>query len=401
MKILVADRLPSTKLAELEEHGFDVVSDPELKDDALTEALAAHRPDVLVVRSTKVREAHLEAGSGLSLVIRAGAGVNTIDVAGASRRGIYVANTPGKNSVAVAELAFAHILSLDRFLVDAATDLRQGRWNKKRYGKATGIKGRTLGLIGLGGIGREMIPRATAFGMRVVAWSRSLTPERASALGVEAAASPLDVARVSDVLSVHVALNDDTRHLVGRSLIDALPDGALVINTSRGGVVDEAALVEAAQERGIRAGLDVFDGEPSGGEGTLDPGIFSLPQIQGTHHTGASTQQAQIAVADEVVHIIRSFAGDGSVPNCVNLAATTPASHLLVVRHEDRVGVLADVLATLRAADINVQEMENQIFAGGEAACARIQLSGAIDEDTLASIRGQQHVLAVTVTTLD
>ena len=139
---------------------------------------------MLVVRSTKVTAAALHSGA-LKLVVRAGAGYNTIDVAAASRRGIYVSNCPGKNSMAVAELAFGLILALDRRIADNVAALRQGQWNKKEFSKARGLFGRTLGLIGLGQIGREMVPRARAFGLRVVAWSRSLTPESARALGVE------------------------------------------------------------------------------------------------------------------------------------------------------------------------------------------------------------------------
>ena len=232
MKVLVADKFPAAGIDALESVGCTVVSDPDLKDDALIAALTDQQPVVLIVRSTQVQQPHLEAASALALLIRAGAGVNTIDVAAASARGVYVANCPGKNSVAVAELAFAHILSLDRRLVDGATDLKNGVWNKKGYQKAEGILGRTLGLLGLGGIGREMIPRAHAFGMEVVAWSRSLTPEHAESLGVTYAETPMDVARRCDVLSIHVALNDQTRGLVDAGLIAALPDGAFVINTS-------------------------------------------------------------------------------------------------------------------------------------------------------------------------
>src|SRR5207245_4539165 len=145
---------------------------------------------------TRVTKPMLEAGH-LSLIIRAGAGYNTIDVEAASERGIAVANCPGKNSVAVAELAFGLILALDRRVVDNATDLTRGIWNKKEYSRARGLLGRTLGLIGVGGIGKEMIPRARAFGMPVVAWSRSLTPEKAQALGIEWKASPAEVAASS------------------------------------------------------------------------------------------------------------------------------------------------------------------------------------------------------------
>ena len=401
MKILVADKFPESGLDALRSLGNAVTCDPGLKDGALAEALADLQPDVLIVRSTKVQVEQLDAAPGLTLVIRAGAGVNTIDVKEASSRGVFVANCPGKNSIAVAELAFAHILSIDRNVVDGAADLRVGKWNKKHYSKAEGIYGRTLGLLGLGQIGREMIPRAHAFGLRVVAWSRSLTDEGAAELGVERARDPVECARESDILSVHVALNDHTRGLVGSEVLDALGPGGVIVNTSRGGVVDEAALGAALAAGRIRAGLDVFEDEPSSGTADLDPGLFGLTGVQGSHHVGASTEQAQAAVADEAVRIVRTFLEEGTVGNCVNLAERTPATHLLSVRHRDRVGVLAGVLNGLRKADINVQEMENVVFLGAEAACARIQVDREPEIHTLDEIRGSsEHILALNITVL-
>ena len=215
------------------------------------------RPDVLVVRSTKVPEAVLAAGA-LKLVVRAGAGYNTIDVAAASRRGIYVSNCPGKNSIAVAELAFGLILALDRQIADNVIALRQGQWNKSGFSKARGLFGRTLGLIGLGQIGREVALRAKAFGLPVVAWSRSLTADAARQLGVQRMDSPVEVAAAADIVSLHVALNAQTRGLIDAAFFAAMRPGAYFINTSRAEVVDQAALARAVEEKGIRAGLDVF-----------------------------------------------------------------------------------------------------------------------------------------------
>lgn len=401
MKVLVADKFPASGAEALRELGCTVHVDPELGGESLVEALAAENPDVLVVRSTRVEAEHLDAASDLGLVVRAGAGTNTIDVDGASARGIYVANCPGKNSIAVAELAFAHILALDRRLVDGALELRQGRWNKKEFQQARGLYGQRLGLLGLGQIAREMIPRARAFGLEVAAWSRSLTRTEAEELEIGYAETPVELARTSDILSVHLALNDDTRGLVGSEVLAALPEGAMLINTSRGDVVDSAALERAVRERGLRAGLDVFSGEPSAGVGTLDdPGLFALPGVHGTHHIGASTTQAQEAVAAEAVRVIAAFLEEGRVPNCVNLAEKSDATHLLVVRHRDRVGVLAGVLQALRRAGINVQEMDNVLFGGGEAAVAHIQLAAAPGSDLLDEIRAGDDVLGVAVASL-
>src|SRR6202158_4401736 len=221
MHVLIADKFEQSGRDGLQAMGCEISFQPDLKDDALVEAIVKEQPDVLVVRGTKVTETMLAAGP-LKLIVRAGAGYNTIDVPAASRRGIYVSNCPGKNSIAVAELAFALILALDRRVADNVIALRAGQWNKREFSKARGLFGRTLGLVGLGKIGQEMIPRAKAFGMPVVAWSRSLTNEKAAELGVQRMATPLDVARGADIVSVHVALKPDTRMLIGPDFLKAM-----------------------------------------------------------------------------------------------------------------------------------------------------------------------------------
>jgi D-3-phosphoglycerate dehydrogenase len=386
MKVLIADKFPETGRAELVQAGCEVVYDHDLKDAALTEAIRAHLPDVLVVRSTTVTKEMIEAGS-LSLILRAGAGYNTIDVQTASARGVYVSNCPGKNSIAVAELAFGLILALDRRIPAGALDLKEGRWNKKEYSKARGLYGRTLGLIGLGKIGQEMIQRARAFGMPAVAWSRSLTPERADELNVEMKNSVQEVAAASDVVSIHVALNGETRNLIDSRFFEAMKPGSLFINTSRAEVVDQESLTRAVRERGVRAGLDVFAGEPAGSAGTVEDPIFKLEGVIGTHHIGASTDQAQEAISEETVRIILEYVKSGRPPNVVNLTKKSPATHALVVRHFDRVGVLADIFNQLKSAGINVQETENIVFDGALAAMARINVDQPPSDALLESIR--------------
>ncbi|HYX30066.1 MAG TPA: 3-phosphoglycerate dehydrogenase family protein [Pyrinomonadaceae bacterium] len=387
MKILIADKFEQSGRDGLQALGAEISFQPDLKDDALVAAIGNAQPDVLIVRGTKVTEPMLAAGP-LKLVVRAGAGYNTIDVAAASRRGIYVANCPGKNSIAVAELAFALMLALDRRIADNVIALRAGEWNKKEFSKARGIFGRTIGLVGLGKIGQEMIPRAKAFGLNVVAWSRSLTDAKAEALGIERKATPLEVARAADIVSVHVALKPDTKGMIDAVFFAAMKDGAYFINTSRGDVVDQAALVEAIHAKGIRAGLDVFEVEPTSGVAEFEDAIARESSVYGTHHIGASTDQAQEAVAAETVRIIKTFKETGQVPNVVNLAAHTPATHRLVVRHRDRPGVLAQVLDQIKAEQINVQEMENIIFDGAEAAVARINLDRAPSTSILDRLSG-------------
>jgi len=386
MHVLIADKFEQSGQDGLKSSGCQVTYQPGLKDDALAEAVARLRPDVLVVRSTKVTEAILAAGA-LKLVVRAGAGYNTIDVAAASRRGIYVSNCPGKNSAAVAELAFALILALDRRIADNVAALRQGQWNKAEFSNARGLLGRTLGLIGVGRIGREMISRAKAFGMPVVAWSRSLTPEAARDLRVERCESAVEVARGADIVSVHVAANTQTRGLIDANFFDSMRPGAYFINTSRADLVDQVALSWAVRSNGVRAGLDVFANEPSGGAGDFADDIVKLPGIIGTHHIGASTDQAQEAIAAETVRIVKTFQETGKVPNVVNIAKATPATCALVVRHLDRPGVLASVLDLISAARINVQEMDNIVFDGAQAAVAHINLETPPESDLLDRIK--------------
>jgi D-3-phosphoglycerate dehydrogenase len=322
-------------------------------------------------------------------VVRAGAGYNTIDVASASRRGIYVSNCPGKNSIAVAELAFALILALDRRVADNVITLRRGEWNKKEFSKARGLFGRTLGLVGVGKIGQEMIPRARAFGMPVIAWSRSLTPERAAELGIDYRNDPLDVAREADVVSVHVALNPSTRGFIGKEFFSVMREGAYFVNTARGEVVEQSALIAAMKERGLRVGLDVYATEPTSAQADFTDPIREEKGLYGTHHIGASTDQAQEAIATETVRIVQEFKETGKVPNVVNLARQTPATHRLVVRHLDRPGVLAAVLDTIKAEHINVQEMENIVFEGAEAAVARINLDNAPSANLLKGLQAE------------
>ncbi|MBI3892187.1 MAG: hydroxyacid dehydrogenase [Candidatus Wallbacteria bacterium] len=397
MKILVADKYPKSGIESLGSLGFEVVYEPDAKGDALVQLLASSAADVLVVRSSKVEKAALESGR-LSLVVRAGAGYNTIDVKTASALGIYVSNCPGKNSVAVAELAFGLILALDRRIPENTSELKAGSWNKKEYSKARGVAGRTLGLIGVGSIGKEMIPRAKAFSLSVLARSRSLTAQKAEQLGIEYAASPEVVAAEADILSVHVALNADTRGLIGEKIFAALKPGSCFINTSRAEVVDQAALERAMKQKQIRAGLDVFAGEPEGGTASFKTPLADLPGFCGTHHIGASTDQAQDAISEEVTRIVRTFHETGRVPNVVNLCRRSPAKSILVIRHLDRVGVLAHVLNELKGQGINVQEMENIVFEGAQAAIARIHLDRDPPPENLEALRkSNENVLTVTL----
>jgi D-3-phosphoglycerate dehydrogenase len=369
--VLIADKLASSVVDRLSALVAEVRNEPNLSADDLRGALKG--VDILIVRSTKVTFAALEAADTLSLIIRAGAGVNTIDVAAASARGIQVANCPGVNAAAVAELAIGLLIAADRRIVDACADLRQGRWRKAAYGSGYGLKGRTLGLLGYGSIGKAVGAAAQGLGMRVMAWSRSLTDAAAESYGIDRAVDPIELAASSDAVSIHIAYVPETRHLVNQQFLSAMRDGSILINTSRGEIVDTAALREALDVKKLRVAADVFEHEPEGGEADFKD-IELASRITATPHIGASTAQTSEAIGAEVVRIVEQFVHSGRSPGTVNICAKSPATFSLVVRHYNRVGVLASVLDALRAENINVEEMENTIFEGGKAALCCLRL---------------------------
>ncbi|MGE0553270.1 MAG: phosphoglycerate dehydrogenase [Gemmatimonadales bacterium] len=394
-RVLIADKFEKVGVDGLKDLGCEVLERPDVKADELPALIEELDPKILIVRSKKVSEAALSAGSRLSLVIRAGAGIDTIDVSAASKLGIFVANCPGKNAVAVAELVMGLLLSCDRRIPDQVAELRAGRWNKAEYTKARGLHGRTLGIIGLGQIGREVARRAQAFGMKVAAWSRQLTIEDAERLNIEYCQTALDVARIADAVSINVAATAETQNLVGREFLATMKPGAYLINTSRGSTVDEEALREAIASKGIRCGLDVFRNEPGASKGAFDSATAKLPGVYGTHHVGASTDQAQVAIAHEVIRIVQHFLDSGFALHCVNRAAKSSATHVLSVRHHNRPGVLAHVFRVLFDAHINVEEVENIAYHGAETAIARIHVSGAPDTGTMAAIgNGNANVIS-------
>jgi D-3-phosphoglycerate dehydrogenase len=387
MRLLIADKLHSRAVEELGTLPLEVVYEPELTKESLERRL--NGVGILVVRSTEVTEAAIDAAKELNLIVRAGASHSTIDVRAASKRGIYVANCPGKNASAVVELAFGLMLALDRRIVDAALSLRSGKWERQEFGKAEGLHGKTLGVAGVGQIGREMALRARAFGLHVVGWSRSLTPTRASELGIGHAASLEELAARSQILSLHLSLHERTRGIVDRRVLAQLPD---------------RALLEAVEKRGLRAGLDVHPDEPRGSRTFPNAAIFrSYPSgglVYGTPHISAATDQAQLSIAAETVRIIRSFLLEATVPNIVNVSSSAAARFQLVIRMLDKVGTFANVLAVLKRHGINVEEVSNTIFEGGVAACAKLRLLTRPTETCLAEIKAFSEVLHVDLVTL-
>jgi D-3-phosphoglycerate dehydrogenase / 2-oxoglutarate reductase len=398
VKILFADAFPNAQIEKLAARGHDCATAPELDAETLPTALGG--VDVLVVRSTRVTEDALAAADRLSLVVRAGAGVNTIDWRAAADRGIYVCNTPGKNAVAVAELTIGLLTALDRRIPDAVADLRDGKWRKKDYAVARGLAGRTLGIVGFGEIGMAVAVRAAAFDMEIVVQEkpgrRSAATELIAELGVRLVPDLPALLGMADAVSLHVPVTDRTRRMVDRGFLSHLRPGAFLINTSRGDIVDEEALLEAIEAKGLRVGLDVFDGEPGAGTADFDSALARHPNVYGTHHIGASTQQAQAAIADEVAAIVDDFAR-GVIRNCVNLRDQAVGTATLAVRHRNVVGVLAGVLGVLRKAGLNVEQMENRVFAGGTAATATIHVAGPLPAQIVAAVADQPDVIGVSV----
>ncbi len=319
MKILIADSFPESYQSELVKNGHQITSNPSLQGDTLTETVGSY--EILIVRSTKVDANTLDAGKSLKLVIRAGAGTNNIDKAHAAENGIRVCNVPGANAMAVAELAIGLIICIDRNIPNNVSDLKNKVWAKKKYSSAQGLYGQKLGLIGLGAIGLAVAERANVFGIQVHAVAKPGRSEdakkRISDIGIRQLESVDELLSTCDIISLHLPVTPETNKMVDKTFLEKMKDGATLINTSRGDLVDEAALIEAMETKGIRAGLDVYDNEPGSGAGRFDSAIASHPGVCGTHHIGASTEQAQMAVAEGVLQVIQSYQ-QGNLRNCVN-----------------------------------------------------------------------------------
>jgi D-3-phosphoglycerate dehydrogenase / 2-oxoglutarate reductase len=395
VKILIADKMSKSALSAFEQLGHAVVSNPNLKAEDLPAAIGD--AEILIVRATKVTAATIEAGKSLALIIRAGAGVNTIDLAKASETGIPVTNCPGKNAEAVAELAIGLLIAADRRIPDATADLRDGKWRKKVYGKATGLKGRTLGILGTGSIGKAVLRRAQALEMNVIAWSRSLTPEKAKVLGVGYCATPADVAKAADAISLHLPAKPATRKMINADFLALMKPGAILVNTARGEIVDWVALKDAIATNKIRVASDVFETEPTGDHDPFTDTALAAAMVACTPHVGASTDQASEAIAAEAVRIVKVFQETGNPPNVVNIRKKTSAIINLVVRHYNKVGVIAGVLNILRGTSINIEEMENRIFEGDSTACCTLKLDQQPSDKVVAQINACENIISATL----
>jgi D-3-phosphoglycerate dehydrogenase len=387
--VLIADKFPEVYIQQLKNADLEVIYSPKLGENDLPEA--AKDVDILVVRSTIVNAETIQKSNKLNLIIRAGAGVNNINIAAANQKGIYVANCPGMNSIAVAELAMGLIVSLDRKIPDNVADFRKGVWNKGEYSKAEGLCGKNLALVGYGNIGKEVAKRAIAFGMNVYAKDIS----RIEGAMVKDFSEMDQVLPICDIISIHLPATAQTKGLFNKQLFAYLKPGALLINTSRADIIDEDALLEAIKEKNIRAAVDVFKGEPEGKTGEVKSKLQSSPNIYVTHHIGASTEQAQNAVAAETVRIIKDYTTSGIIAHWVNRAKKTDAKYQLVIKHYDKPGVLASIMDIIRRRNINIEEIENVIFDGGVAACCTMKLKSEVTNEMLSEMRLNPNILSI------
>jgi D-3-phosphoglycerate dehydrogenase len=291
MKVLVADLFSPDGLKDMEASGIDVKYDHSLNGESLSKAMAEFQPNALVVRSTKVTAENVNADPKLQLVVRAGAGYDTIDVNYCAKQGIYVANCPGKNSHAVAELALALMLGIDRRLAEGVQLLKEGKWNKGMFANCVGLKGRTLGLIGLGSISQLVLERAKAFEMSCIVHTRTRKAGLDKKLGFVYAESLDDLLQHSDIVSIHTPATAETKGMVNKDFLGKMKKDAMLINTSRGAVINEEHLLAHLEEtKDFWYGTDVYNGEPAGKEAAFDHPVAKHPRCYGTHHIGASTK---------------------------------------------------------------------------------------------------------------
>lgn len=398
MKLLFADKFPENYIQELKDMGHEVTYKPELTAENLSEYVGNN--EVIIVRSTKVTEPTINAGKNLSLIIRAGAGTNTIDVKSAAKRGIFVCNTPGKNAIAVAEVAFGLLLNIDRKIADNVTELKQKKWNKKYFSKTRGIYGRNVGIIGMGQIGYNFAVRAHAFGMNIFideetkAWTTPETLRDLEKLNCTILPTRQALAEKCDVITIHVPATPATKGMINSEFLANMQNDAILLNTSRGNVVVDEDLIAAMNTKNIKCGLDVFNNEPAFGEGVWSSELSLHPNVYGTHHIGASTEQAQLAIAAKVIDVIKDFE-KGLIDHWVNLETALQATPALSIRHNDKVGVLANVLDILKKNNINIEQIENKNFSGKIAAFTNIYTESPITKDAIAEIEKLEDIIQV------
>ncbi len=294
MKVLITDPIAKEGVEILKREGFQVDEKPGIPKEELIATIPEY--DAIIVRSaTKVTREVIEAAKKLRVIGRAGVGLDNIDREAAKERGIKVLNTPEATSISVAELSLAMMFANARPLVEGTTSLKQGKWEKKRL-KGFELYGKTLGIIGIGRIGKELAKRAKALGMRVIAYDPYVSSSDVAEL------TTLDnLLKESDFISIHTPLTDETRHLISREEFEKMKDGVVLINCARGGIVDEDALYEALKSGKVKsAGIDVYEKEPPIGNRLLE-----LENVVLTPHIGAQTSEGQKRAGIGIAELVR------------------------------------------------------------------------------------------------
>lgn len=397
-RVLVTDKLAEEGIALLKaEPDMEVVVDTKLaKDPAALKAALAEADGIIIRSGTQLTADVLDGQTRLKAIARAGVGVDNIDVPAATRRGIVVMNTPGGNTVSTAEHTMALMLALSRNIVDASVSLKASKWERTKF-TGTQLEGKTLGIIGLGRVGRAVAERARAFQMTVLGYDPFLTPEKALELGIESVSLD-ELWPRCDYFTLHTPLTAETRNLIGPAQIEAMKPGARIINCARGGLIDEPALA-AALDAGKVAGaaVDVFEPEPP----PADNPLVGHPKVVPTPHLGASTEEAQINVAVEAAQLMASYLNRGQVRFSVNMPTLDRAELLDVKLDIDlahRLGLLHAqmVRGTLKSARLSYRgevalkntKLLTAAFAAGLMEAALEQQVNLVNAVALAKERG-------------
>lgn len=399
MKILVACPLPGNMLPELRALGTEVNYQPELTAERLEELI----PDVavLVVSRLRVSPEAIEAGHALQLIVRAGTDTSNIAIEEASAAGIFVANCPYTDAIAIAELIIGLLVALDRRVLESSVTRCESERAQPARVDSLGLAGRRLGMLGFGPVEREIAKRARAFEMDVLAWSPGLTPELAAESQVQFCPWPRELARQSDAVTVYAAGQGAKDLLVDAEFLRNMRAGAMFVHVGHPAALDQQALLKVARERGLRVACDVSSPQlPDSDTGRITARLQALPGVIGTCRLADRTQQMQDATAREVVRVIREFVIAGEAVNCLNLSEHSPATWQLVLRLRDKPGVLASIVEAVRADGINIEGVTTRLFTGARAAWCKVALDERPSNDTLSAIRASDGVLHLDVRAL-
>jgi len=375
----VADTFSSKEIEEMKKMGHEVIYEPKVLGADFEKLMREVNPVVLIVRSKKTTKEVIDAGPKLEMVIRAGTGCDTIDVAHCSQKGIYVCNCPGKNSVAVAELTIGLMIAIDRRITEGDKLLKEGRWAKGKFTDCLGLKGRTIGLLGIGNIGKEVAKRCLAFDMKVLAVDPFLTKEQIESMGATKVETNKELCERVDILSLHIPALPETIGMINKEFLSHMKPNSVLINVARGNLVNEEDVLEHLDKvKDFWYGADVFKGEPASKEADFDHKLAKHPKVVGSHHVGASTQEAETAIGIEVARMVKEYGATKKVNNCVNLATNIKKIHCISVNYVSKIGSLGAILAILEKNELRIEELKNEVLKDKKACAAVIYFTGDI-----------------------